>query len=413
MPMTNQRPISSTIRLAVTCLILAIGMRTWLVMGLIEPVVVSGSSMMPTLRGDFVTPSCPHCNHQFEVGVDFAFSAEQMQCPRCRRGEILFSGLEVQRGDKLWIDRTAFEWRYPRRWETVVARSPHNAEELCVKRVVGLPGELVELRDGKVFIDGKVAHKSLEPQQALRQLVHRESSSAQRWQPDDAKAWTLSGSTWEFASAHEAKQTSWLRYQHPQNLPITDDVPNNVGVTRKLNYVDEFMLTADLRVNGEGKLHFLLKDGTTTAQLRILLPEGIVEVITAEDQTTKLNMTEELTKRMRNEQVTVELSNFDQQLRLVIDGKLVLNRTWPNGKAVGTSQPFAVGVQAVDITLENVRVYRDVYYGKRPVGAAREGNTSWQLESDEFFLLGNNPPISADSRLWGPVSGKLIIGMPL
>jgi signal peptidase I len=64
-----------------------------------------------------------------------------------------------------------------------------------------------------------------------------------------------------------------------------------------------------------------------------------------------------------------------------------------------------------------MRVFRDVYY-TRPIG----GRTFWGVESpfqlgvDEFFVLGDNSPISEDSRTWpqGPaLSGGLLIGKPL
>ena len=40
----------------------------------------------------------------------------------------------------------------------VVFRCPTDAAQLCVKRVVGLPGETIKLFDGVVHVDGEVAH---------------------------------------------------------------------------------------------------------------------------------------------------------------------------------------------------------------------------------------------------------------
>jgi signal peptidase I len=88
--------------------IFALVMHTWFVMGLVMPVTVSGHSMAPTLD-------------------------------------------EPQR---MLVDRTAFAFRAPRRWEIVGFRCPHDAREFCVKRVAGLPGERVALVEGLVTIDG-------------------------------------------------------------------------------------------------------------------------------------------------------------------------------------------------------------------------------------------------------------------
>ena len=46
----------------------------------------------------------------------------------------------------------------PKRWEPVVVRRPGRESELVVKRLVGLPGETVELRHGDLYIDGRLEH---------------------------------------------------------------------------------------------------------------------------------------------------------------------------------------------------------------------------------------------------------------
>ena len=54
-------------------------------------------------------------------------------------------------GDRLLVRR----WRSPRRWDAVVLRSPTDANRLIVKRVVGLPGETITLRGGRVVVEGR------------------------------------------------------------------------------------------------------------------------------------------------------------------------------------------------------------------------------------------------------------------
>jgi signal peptidase I len=49
--------------------------------------------------------------------------------------------------------------RPPRRGDIVVFEDPQRADYWLVKRVVGLPGELLEIRAGKVFVDGEELHE--------------------------------------------------------------------------------------------------------------------------------------------------------------------------------------------------------------------------------------------------------------
>jgi len=54
----------------------------------------------------------------------------------------------------LLVDRVTLFLRAPRRGELVIFKSPATGEEL-IKRVVGLPGETVQITDGRVYIDGR------------------------------------------------------------------------------------------------------------------------------------------------------------------------------------------------------------------------------------------------------------------
>src|SRR5262245_31224863 len=52
--------------------------------------------------------------------------------------------------DKLWPRLTGLK-----RGEIVVLRHPRDPERLLVKRIVGLPGESVEMHDGRIWISGR------------------------------------------------------------------------------------------------------------------------------------------------------------------------------------------------------------------------------------------------------------------
>ena len=44
----------------------------------------------------------------------------------------------------------------PQRGDVIVFRPPYNSQEPFIKRIVGLPGETVEIREGKIYVDSRV-----------------------------------------------------------------------------------------------------------------------------------------------------------------------------------------------------------------------------------------------------------------
>ncbi len=55
-------------------------------------------------------------------------------------------------GDYLIVDEISYRFREPDRGETIVFRYPGNPSLYYIKRVIGLPGERVEIKDGGVTI---------------------------------------------------------------------------------------------------------------------------------------------------------------------------------------------------------------------------------------------------------------------
>jgi signal peptidase I len=55
-------------------------------------------------------------------------------------------------GDYLIIDEISYRFREPKRGEVIVFRFPLNPSQRFIKRIVGLPGETVEIKEGKVII---------------------------------------------------------------------------------------------------------------------------------------------------------------------------------------------------------------------------------------------------------------------
>jgi len=60
----------------------------------------------------------------------------------------------LQSDQRIVIEKISYYFHGPRRGDIVVLRLPDWEGDPLIKRVIGLPGERVEIRDGKVLIDG-------------------------------------------------------------------------------------------------------------------------------------------------------------------------------------------------------------------------------------------------------------------
>src|SRR5262245_5665330 len=60
----------------------------------------------------------------------------------------------LQEGDKFIVNRCALFYRAPQRGELVVLKDPGH-EDFAVKRVVAGPSDLILLKDGFVYVNGK------------------------------------------------------------------------------------------------------------------------------------------------------------------------------------------------------------------------------------------------------------------
>lgn len=163
----------------IVCFIIAVIMLRAFIL---EGYLISTGSMAPRLLGFHKHVVCPTCLYEFAFGVTFDDSVDpsEMQavasdgtpkyatCPNCGQSNISVTDVPTSHGDQLLIQKHVFDFRSPRRWETVVFRNPADPGEAYVKRITGLPGERIQVIDGDIHIDGKIAVKDFETQLDMR-----------------------------------------------------------------------------------------------------------------------------------------------------------------------------------------------------------------------------------------------------
>ena len=410
-----------------------------------EAYVVPTGSMAPTLLGFHKELACPNCKFPFVIGVDDQGRSGRPVCPNCGRDGLESVSAVDCNGDRLLVQKFLFDVRRPNRWEVAVFQSPAEPDQAYVKRVVGLPGETIQIADGDVYIDGKVARKTLREQRALRILVYdndfvpADSDRFPRWRFRAGRSprvipsgWKADGSRFVHEpTATSAKLEDWLEYLHfdpdrGRYGPVRDFCPYNGGDIRSDNIVKDLMIEADVSIRpGVKSLTLRLEHGPD--HLTVVLPvDGrsrpevrrnglLLDVVNARGGL--MASTADAPKFAR-----LEASVIDRRLTVALDDVLLfdpIDYEGPLGPGFRPpGSPFALGVLGGSMELRRVRVYRDLYYtGNLAVGPRRPFavGTPYVLGVDEFFVLGDNSPVSNDSRFWegSPVvPGDRFLGKP-
>lgn len=397
--------------------------RTWFIEGLFSSYRVTSGSMAEALRGPHFDMTCRECGFRFACGTDTRPLRRQAICPNCA-GENDLARRPVAPGDRMLVLKSLHTFGGPRRWQVVAFRDPQQATRLLVKRVVGLPGETIRILDGDVYVDGRIARKTLAQQRALAVLVH-DARFGSRWKA--AGSWTQQSGIFRHTAAPEESgdDVDWLVYRHQRRVLgelVESPVLNELGYnqfdqrTEMLAVVPDLMLSMRIAsASGPGYLLIRAENGQSRFEVR-LTPAERRYAVRENDLVIASGDCPDLAASKQG--LKVELSLFDRQFLLALDGRTTTVRPLVTAKrGQPGSQPFAICAPGLEVTLCDVGVYRDAYY-LRPVGEdhlqARERPTP--LGSNEYFVLGDNSAVSIDSRNWtgGPsISGDLIQGRPI
>jgi signal peptidase I len=327
----KRESLRDTVESILFALILAFLFRTFEA----EAFVIPTGSMAPTLYGRHKETYCTKCGSHIVVGASDEFNADAgalyegcrlvgALCPNCRYENRQLKDALAFNGDRILVNKFPYEIGEPNRWDVFVFKYPQEPDVNYIKRLVGLPGETIRIRQGDLYLwNGKTEQILRKPdpakQRALQMVVYDdnhppreliEAGWPERWAAVDRDGngdWAPTDQTWTHAAEQrifrlegsDLKEPAWIRYRHYNSRPqdwadleskrqlqsglelITDFCPYNAawgvgnGPYIDIKSVDEIdqgaFWVGDLTLNGTVELSSIKNGG----ELILELCEGI------------------------------------------------------------------------------------------------------------------------------------------
>lgn len=62
-------------------------------------------------------------------------------------------------GDMKIVNKVKYRFSEPERFDVIVFPNPNDTSSFLIKRIIGLPGETIQIRKGTIYINGEVLHE--------------------------------------------------------------------------------------------------------------------------------------------------------------------------------------------------------------------------------------------------------------
>lgn len=422
--------------------------------------IIPTGSMAATLNGAHADRTCPNCGWEYAVGVEDAGPVQTniVGCPNCRwiqaaqaltgrnapPAVVIDPPLHRKAGDRIvvhgWPYVLGSPWG-PQRWDVVVFKVPADGQTNYIKRLIGLPGETLEIIDGDVFADDEIQRKPEFAREALWFPVYdhdyaprRPSNQPQlfaggyhpRWiDVPERSGWSdLNTRTPFFDGVGKGRAearfvttvtgepaaivTNFYGYNppHPGNLMAQGDLVLDLRVSCEIEFLagSGYVELSSSKL-GESFFAKLGADGSIAVER--LTPAAAVRDVWYSGRLTF----------PQGRPVRFSLSNADYQVSVALGHQTVWSSERDYGVTVEQArqsarrkQPPRLMVAAEDVRarISHLRIHRDVYYSTSHPGFQKEYDKPFNaapghpltLGAGEYFVCGDNTPNSKDSRWW-------------
>ncbi|MEC9096455.1 MAG: signal peptidase I, partial [Planctomycetota bacterium] len=154
----------------------------------VEAFIIPTGSMAHGLQGTHIEHDCHICNYRYRAGASAENDGQgeviATVCPMCGFTEVLDKTNDPSKrafsGDRILVNKFAYMFNDPNRWDVIVFKNPTKATENYIKRLVGLPNEKVLISNGDIYAKPltntnaayEICRKPERKQLAIMQLVH-------------------------------------------------------------------------------------------------------------------------------------------------------------------------------------------------------------------------------------------------
>ncbi len=379
---------------------------------------VVGGSMAPNFLGEHVFFECSGCQSDVISDLAQASDRKRLICPYCGV-EAVQENCQRRAADSVRIEVDA-----PiERWDVVAFKVPGSTDS-GIKRIVGVDGETIEIRDGNLWADGKLIRKSLKAQRLVRVLVHDSKHAtwdAPVWLPENPDLnYKIKDGQFRFGGVNDQqREVGWIEYSHQRyyahrptlmttssSLPIEDNYGYNQDIARSLNPIEDIFVELEVESAPSGNICWQVTH--RFGDFVFTLDVNKRHLMISKAGETKSNVKIDASC-FSSSAIRVEFSSFDQQFLVAINGQTVYRYAFESSGIQSVPARIKVGSDG-GVTINRIQIWRDLYY----LAADGLPGTSQTINAGpgDYVLLGDNVPISVDSRHWEhpTISAKQIIG---